>query len=230
MRKRTICLWATSLLAAGTISVVLGQDPPHPARPPEAAPPRPDSERTTHPSRGERQGEGFGPRRALPPEQLAEVMEFAKKYMPDLHEQLVKLQKDDPARARVLMRSVSRLYWEVRFYPENVLKAAVERHRANIAIFQARREYGEASPGAERDRIVAKLRELLGTQFEQDVIVKKYEIERLEKHLAELKQRVDEYQRERDTIIKERLERLLAPPPPPGTPPPPPPGTQKKPD
>lgn len=151
-------------------------------------------------------------RRPLTPEQAAEVMAFASKHMPELHQRLEKLRKDDLQRARPLMRRLRRLVVRIKPYPPKVREAAIARHKVNVTIFETVRRIRQAEDPAETRQLTQRLRELVGRQFDYDQPVKEFEISLLKQQLAEARLEVERRRRDRERIIAERLKRLLSAP------------------
>jgi hypothetical protein len=147
----------------------------------------------------------------LSSEQKEELKAFAKANMPELYEQLLRLEKENPERARPLLMGIYRLYAQLQRYPAEARPAAIARHRANFAIYNLSRELRQATDPGQRARLADRLRGLLAEQFDQDLIVKKYEVERLAKQLADLKGEIEQRQHRRQRIIEENLNRLMNP-------------------
>ncbi|KPK85802.1 MAG: hypothetical protein AMJ81_02600, partial [Phycisphaerae bacterium SM23_33] len=149
--------------------------------------------------------------RPLTPEQTAEVTAFTRQYMPELHRQLQKLQKDNPARATLLLRRVRPLVVRARRYPSEVREAAIDRHKMNISIFAAVGEIRRTEDPAKKEKLIRGLRELVAKQFDYDQPVKEFETKLLKQQLAETKAEVERRRRDRQQIIAERLARFSAP-------------------
>ncbi len=151
-----------------------------------------------------------GRRTALTEEQKAELAEFAKEYMPDLHERLTKLLQEDPRKAYRLQQQLFWVYRGVRRYPEGeVRKAAVGRYKVNVEIYRTLRSYRQSTDPTEKRRLKEQLVVLLGRRFDYDQTVKEYDVKRLEKQLADLTAEIAQRRRDRDRIIADGLKRLV---------------------
>ena len=154
-----------------------------------------------------------GGRAPLTDQQKAEIMAFAKEYMPELYAQLDKLQKDDPRQARRLLLQLQWVWRRVQRYPAGeVRKAAVARRRLSVEIYKVRKAYGEATDKAQKAKLREQLTKLVGERFDYDQIVKEYDVKRLEKQLADLKAEIAERRRNRAKTVAAIIERLLSPP------------------
>ena len=214
-RGRLLVLALSAALAVALMESSFGQENASgraPAKGGEAAAKKPSAtgpvSRPVRPRRRPRGG-----RAALTDQKKAEIMAFAKEYMPELYAQLVKLQKDDPRQAR---RLLGRLHWVLllvqRYPPGEVRRAAVARRRLSVDISKVRRAYGEATDKAQKAKLREQLAELVGERFDYDQIVKEYDVKRLEKQLADLKAEIAERRRNRAKTIAAIMERLLSPP------------------
>ena len=151
----------------------------------------------------------FPHRERLSPEQVERIIAFAKEYLPEEYQQIELIKQEDPQRARLMLHRLWWLYRRVRQFPPEIRKAAVERHRLNLAIIQTRRDFIRCTNEAERKKLKNKLRNLLSKQFDYDQAVKEWRVKQLEKQIAELKAQIERRRNEKDKIVAERLKRLL---------------------
>ena len=214
-RGRLLVLVLSAALAVALIESSFGQGDASgraPAKAGEAATKKPSA---TAPAASRPVRPRWRPRAGRAPltdEQKAEIMAFAKEYMPELYAQLEKLQKDDPRRARRLLWQLRGAWWQAQRYPAGeVRKAAVARRRLNVEIYKTRKAYGEATDKAHKAKLREQLTRLVGERFDNDQIVKEYDVKRLEKQLADLKAEIAERRRSRAKIIADTMERLLRP-------------------
>jgi hypothetical protein len=215
-RGRLLVLALSAALAAALMESSFGQENAPgraPAKGGEAEaknPPAtaPAASRPTHPRWRPRASRG-----ELTDEQKAEIMAFAKEYMPELYAQLKKLEKDDPRQARRLLQQLYWVYRRVQRYPAGeVRKAAVARRRVSVEIYKVRKAYGETTDKAQKAKLREQLTKLVGERFDYDQIVKEYDVKRLEKQLADLKAEIAERGRNRARTITVLVEQLLNPP------------------
>lgn len=183
---------------------------------PGAHPARRDKIVSTHPAiRRVRLGGRHGrfPSRwaRLTAKQVGELTDFARKYLPEEYQEIELLRQENPNRARVMLYRLWWLYRRVKRYPPEIRKAAVERHRLNIAILTTRRDILKCTDKNRRAKLVAELRKLLNKQFDFDQTVKEWRVKQLAKQITELKAQIERREKERDKIIAERLKRLLQP-------------------
>jgi hypothetical protein len=215
-RGRLLVLALSAALAVALMESSFGQDDPSgraPAKGDEASAKKPPATAAaaSRPARPRwRSRAGWA---AVTDEQKAEIMAFAKEYMPELHAQLVKLQKDDPRQARRLLGQLDRVRRRVQRYPAGeVRKAAIARRRLGVEIYKVRKAYGETADKAQKAKLREQLTKLVGERFDYDQIVKEYDVKRLEKQLADLKAEIAERRRNRSEAVAALVEQLLSPP------------------
>jgi len=151
-------------------------------------------------------------RRALSPEQEAEMMAFTKKYMPELHKRFQQLAKEDPRQAARVRQQMYWLWRRVRRYPAGQIRdAAVARQRVNVEVYKAVRAYRQTTDAGEKAKLRKEVTGLLGRRFDYDQVVKEYDIKLLEKQLAELKAEVQRRRKSRGKVIADAVTRLLTP-------------------
>jgi len=152
-------------------------------------------------------------RRALSPEQEAEMMAFTKKYMPELHKQFEQLAKQDPRKAARVRQQMYWLWRRVQRYPAGTVReAAVARQRINVDVYKVVRTYRQTADAGEKTKLRKELTSLLGRRFDYDQVVKEYDVKLLEKQLAELKAEVVRRRNSRREVITDAVTRLLTPP------------------
>lgn len=143
--------------------------------------------------------------------QQADVRAFAKQYFPEAYEEVTRQLQDNPQRARPLLAMLTRAYNSVQRFPTGEVRdAAIGRQRANLAISRVIRELRQTENPGERDKRTTRLRELLAEQFDQDQVVKEYDIKRLSEQLASLKAEIEQRKTNRKAVIEEAVGRLLS--------------------
>lgn len=151
-------------------------------------------------------------RAAMMAEQKEELKEFAEKHMPELWKQYQQLQEEDPPGGRRLLQGVYWLWRRVRRYPVGEIReAAIARHRLGVEIYKTVRAYRQSEDQAEKTRLRKELAALVGQRFDYDLIVKEYDVKRLEKQLADLKAEIGQDKRERKEHIEASVNRMLKP-------------------
>ena len=140
----------------------------------------------------------------------AEVAEFAQRHWPEMYQRLEGLRKSNPGQARELVHRLSPLYHRVKSFPPEVRDAAVARYRANIAIYNLQRDVRMTSNPAAREKMIESIRTLLAEQFNNDQIVKEYEVKHLSKQLEDLRTDLEQRHANRDKILADRLKEVLS--------------------
>jgi len=194
---------------AGPKPAGAGQRPKPGAPPPDASFRAPSPGSTRGPGNGGRRRFGRR-RRKLTEAQIAEILAFAKKYIPaEAYAQLEELTKQEPAKAGPLLRHLQRLMRRIKDYPEDVAQAFMTSRQINIELLRTRMAYFDETDTGKKEALAARLKDLLTKQFDADLIVKSYDVKRLGKRLVELKDELDRRKKKREAIIKEKLQKLL---------------------
>lgn len=148
----------------------------------------------------------------LTEEQESAVLDYMKEVRPDQVEGLLKLKVTRPNQYR---RLLSRVFREMR-YLEDVKKRDPERYeilsrekRLENDSRELARKYRETDDEAEKERIKKEMLDLLDQIFDLRQANREFEIERLEKRLAEAKENNRKRLENKDQIIEQRLAELL---------------------
>lgn len=149
------------------------------------------------------------PARALTDQQEAELMAFLRQTDPVLVKQLEEMRKNAPGPADYALRRLWRIYQTVRNYPPEVRTAALSRHFINVQVFQTLRELRQCKEEAAKTKMMDRLRNLLNQQFDNEQVVREYEIERLAKQLEQLKKDVNERRQYRQEHVQSQLGELI---------------------
>lgn len=178
----------------------------------EARPPRPG------PPDGEApDGPGFAPRL----ERLEETLRFLKENYPDQYARLAALRKDSP---REFYQQMRHILPRIRFLMDTMQRnpalgeVMVREHRLEMDIRDAVETYHKTTDEQKAADLRARVRELVGQQFDARQRRLQLMIEELEKELARKKDMLADQARRRDTCIDEDLERRLRGEHPPGPP------------
>lgn len=202
--RRMLILLVTLATAAAMFRPGLGQPPPSaddPARP--ARGPVATSRSWGGPRTGFR-------RPAMTAEQKEKFGQFAEEYMPELYSQYQKLEKDDPRKAGRVFQRMYMTWRRMQMYPAGpVRNAAMARQRLAVEIYETVQAYRQAEDPAARSELRTRLSDLLGQRFDQDQVLKEYDLERLRKQLADLKAEIEQRRRQRAESIEETLRHLL---------------------
>ncbi|MDP6601742.1 MAG: hypothetical protein QGH76_05545 [Phycisphaerales bacterium] len=171
------------------------------------------------PRRGER-GERGG--RPLTPEMIEQTMRVAEEVDPDLAAQLRAMCESDPdAFERLIRRQGRRLaslvdlrqsdpdLFEVKVAE---LKLDAEMRRVAHDVDRIRDEFGMDS--SEAAASIEELRLLMRGRIAIGIRAQHLYIERLEQHVAAMRERLIETEENFDEVVEERLDLMLSPPPP----------------
>jgi len=198
MQRQWIRLGLVLLAAGGVLTVALAENTSEqdPATAPLASRPHKPSA-----------GKPEATKEAAEPE----AMEWLKQYMPEMHKQITEAAAKDPQQGEAMLHKIQPFIAKTRLYPPEVREAAIAYRRLNLAVYRMVREARNAGDARQKEKLTEGVRGLLNEQFEKDQVVREYEITRLERQLARLKEEVQQRANNRDKIIQDMLRRLLEP-------------------
>jgi hypothetical protein len=171
------------------------------------------------PRDGSRFKQGMGERswddddEPMSPEQVAELMDFTKKEFPKLHRRLVSVRETDPVMFRRMIRRVRGPVSEIVRIQHHDPKAArrlIDAHRIEIDLTEFQSRYRAATSDAQREQLKSEMRELVAKRCELRLQRLKDEVTGLEKRLEDAKQEMAKREKDKDQIIDQELNRLLA--------------------
>ncbi len=171
------------------------------------------------PRDGSRFKQGMGERswddddEPMSPEQVAELMDFTKKEFPKLHRRLVSVRETDPVMFRRMIRRVRGPVSEIVRIQHHDPKAArrlIDAHRIEIDLTEFQSRYRAATSDAQREQLKSEMRELVAKRCELRLERLKDEVTGLEKRLEDAKQEMAKREKDKDQIIDQELNRLLA--------------------
>jgi hypothetical protein len=148
----------------------------------------------------------------LTPEQEKEAIEYVRKVYPDRVERLLAIKERRPLLYRTFL---SRGYREMRHleelkekdperYDQRMEEKRLDEEARNLA-----KQYGESDDESEKARLKDELKALLDRIFDYRQRNRQFEIEKLEKRLAELKESNQQRLDNKDEIVQRRLDQML---------------------
>ncbi|MFO0971978.1 MAG: hypothetical protein U1A27_00865 [Phycisphaerae bacterium] len=155
-----------------------------------------------------------GPMRPMFPtqEQQDALKAFAKDHFPELAKRLDELQRDDPAMARRFMR---RMWPQLQMMkdawdrdPTGLGPLVVQDHKLEMEIRHKAQAIRMEKDAAKKQAAVGELRSLLEQQFQVRVDRRKYELDDLEKRLAEQRSRLQKREAAKAEMIQRQLDRM----------------------
>ena len=221
--RRLMSVLALVTLAAVVAAAAPGPDPDAPPPPPDAGPPDgPPPQGQPPPHRGG-PGEHWRGRPGMRPgifgpvtdEEIAQVLAFMGEFLPEIRADLEKMRDKDPQLFQAYMR---RLRFEIRQLKslrqqdEKAFQNAIEEKRLRHQSRDLAARWRASTDAAERDRLRAQLREVVGKLFDAELVTREAHLKRLEEQLKRLREELKASGTRRTETIEERLERLLNPP------------------
>ncbi len=150
----------------------------------------------------------------LPEEERRATRAFMGEYFPKAAKALERqLKKNPKAGERALRRlwpEMRRLMASREMDPEPLFVLKIQEVRVEMAIRRTQRTY-DRLPDQKRERARDELRDLLERRFDLRHEIGRMEIERLQRGINRLQERLDEADRNRDEIIERQIERRLSP-------------------
>jgi hypothetical protein len=192
-RNGIIAFLMTMALSMGVNSIVFGQE-------------------VRRPQNFQRQRQAQPDVLFLTPEQEAEVLNYLKEMRPEQSEELLKWKDRRPEQYR---RALSRAFREMRYVEDlkerdpELYKIVSQEKQLESQSQTLARQYRNTDDEKEKKRIEEDLMKLLDQVFDLRQMNYESEIERLEKRLAEAKERNVERLANKSEIVQRRLEELL---------------------
>ncbi len=142
--------------------------------------------------------------------QEAELLKALDEESPDEARQLRKLKEENPRAYRWALSSAWKSYLGWKDLPGDVRKAHLTQARVRVEAIRVSRELLAAQDPAQKEKLRARLAELLGQEFDAEQKLREYRLGQLEEQLrrlrAELKDRADR----RAQVIERMVGDLLA--------------------
>lgn len=190
MSKRQTLIAAMLLVACG--AAILSAQPA----------PRDPVSKPAKPPRGEAPG--------LSEQQESDLLGILGQKHPDEAAQLKKLKEENPAVYRVAMAAAWKVYQVLKDMPPDIQKAHETQLRSRVEAWRVSRDYLAAQAGPEKDKLRARLTELLGNEFDAQQTISEYRLTQLEEQLKRLRAVLKDRKDGRDQVIAQNLQELLS--------------------
>jgi hypothetical protein len=148
----------------------------------------------------------------MSPEQVSQLMEFARQNFPKLHKRLLAVRDTNPAVFHQMVKRVKGPISEITRLQERDPEAArklIEAHRIEIDLTELRTEYQAAKSDSQREQAKSKMRELVAKRCELRLQRLKDEVSDLEKRLEQAKKEMTKREKDKDQVVDQELKRLL---------------------
>jgi hypothetical protein len=176
---------------------------------------RPDGEARRRMGPGPRAGAqrpGASGRRALPEltdEQERELLEWLKENRPEHYRRLEEAKTRRPENRRAALAMMWQWYADWKRMPPEVREQAGVVQRSRLQIWRLVRAINRATDRHEAQRLTGELRETVARLVEAEQKVQAYELEQMEKRLAQLRARLEEARKNREKIVEQRVEEAI---------------------
>ena len=146
-------------------------------------------------------------------EDIARVLEFFKVVQPEAYDKALKLRETDPAKFEQLVvpaiPTVNNLE-EIKRNNLALYELKVEDYRLTYQREDKVKQLHRSDLAAsEHDRLLVDLTSIVTRQFEVGQLIRQQEIADIEKRLQKLRAQLEEADKDKDSVIKNRLERLI---------------------
>lgn len=148
----------------------------------------------------------------MTPEQEAEVLKYLKEVRPEQYEELERLKERRPEQYR---RLISRAFREIRYMEElkekdpDRFKVLSQEKQLERETQKLARQYRNSNDDEEKEQLLEELTKLLEKSFDLRQMNREFEIERLEKRLAEAKTANTKRLENKEEIVRLRLSQML---------------------
>ncbi|MCX5795154.1 MAG: hypothetical protein NTY77_06665 [Elusimicrobia bacterium] len=131
-----------------------------------------------------------------------EAMEYLKKQIPEIDEELERMQRDKPEVFHQRFRQYMFAYRDPKLRDEFIkgIKSDFEVRRLVQAVRQAK--------GDDKEKLKKDLEKALSEQFDTNLARMEFKLKRMQEEIGELKTRIDKRRSVKDQIVKKRLGEL----------------------
>ena len=190
-------LTLSALLLAGAAAFLWAQPAGRDAdpRPPKASSP----------------GEGdVRPAAAVNEQQEAELLGALADKRPDEARRLRKLKEENPREYRFALVAAWKQYQTWKDLPPEVQKMFASQQQARLDAWRVSRDFFSAKDPNQKERIRARLMEILGVEFDAEQGVREFRLGQLEDQLKRLRAELRDRADRRAQVIEQNLQDLLA--------------------
>jgi hypothetical protein len=146
----------------------------------------------------------------LSEQQETELLGILGQKRPEEAAQLRKLKEENPAAYHIAMSAAWRVYQVLKDTPPEIQKAHETQLHARVEAWRVSRDYLAAQAGPDKDKLRARLTDLLGAEFDAEQIIREYRLNQLEDQLKRLRGELKDRKDRRDQVIAGNLQDLLS--------------------
>ena len=143
-------------------------------------------------------------------QQEADLLRALEEKRPEEARILRKLKDENPREYRFALVEAYRAWQLWKDMPLEMQKLHETQARARVEAWRTSREYLAATDPAVKDKLHARLVELLGQEFDADQAVREYRLGQLEEQLKRLRGELKDRADRRSQVIDQGLQNLLA--------------------
>jgi ATP-dependent Lon protease len=151
-----------------------------------------------------------GPGPTVTEQQEADLLRALEEKRPEEAKVLKKLKEENLREYRFALAEAYRAWQFWKDMPADVQKAHEAQVRAKVEAWRVSRDYLAATDPAQKDKLHARLQELLGQEFDADQTIREYRLGQLEEQLKRLRNELKERADRRSQVIDQSLQELLS--------------------
>lgn len=187
--------------------------PPHPDEAFAPDPPSPPPGRGRGPQRLELRAHPAepepGPPAPLSEQRIEELLGFLQKEHPEMHRRLLAVRERNPRAFHRMMGRLDHAARRMEQLPPKLREMAREQRKLRVQGLHLMKEY-RATDDPKRQRMIRdQVAALVARDFDIRQEMKAWHVEQLARRLDQLKREIDEEAQRRETIIAERVEKLM---------------------
>ena len=148
-------------------------------------------------------------RNRITPEQEQELLANLKANRPEVHEQALELKKSDPEKYRRMLSMYAWSQRRLRALPEDVRQRVQAEMDARLNVSRLLRDIRATEDEPKRKPLIAELHQAVAEHFDAEHKGREGRLAMLEKQIESLREDLARRVKDRDQIIKDRVEHYL---------------------
>lgn len=149
------------------------------------------------------------PIKPLTPEEERETLAYAKDNRPEYYEWLSQYRESDPRRYQYLARALWNVIDKGKQLPPEVRQAQEKLYEASqVKLWRLAREILKTTDPAAKARLEGDLQTLMTKRFDAEQVIRNDRLKQLADEIKRLRAELEDRAKNRETIIRERVERM----------------------
>jgi len=144
----------------------------------------------------------------LTEEQEKEVLAYLKSRRPEIYNEVLAQQQKDPVRYRQTLGRIYPFIVKMRRLPVQVALAYETLQQTHVNLWRLAREYNAADTADKKQDVESRMLNQARKQFQAEQLVRGHRLADLEEQIRNLKAELAQRANDRETVIKETLDRF----------------------